>query len=126
MTVINSKLTGKPEEDLSLQAHVAKIPSPILERFLADGIGIAECIICTLSFGKNHTITQIKECGHKFCKHCLKKWLEQKENEGICPLYRSLLFQAHHLPTNAHLVEIISAATKTVRTPYTRLSDMAS
>lgn len=106
MTIINSELTGKSNGDSTLPAAVAKISSPTLKRFLADGIETPECIICTHPFGENHTIAQIKECGHQFGKHCLKKWLEQKETEGTCPLCRSLLFQAHHLPSNAHLAEI--------------------
>ena len=41
-----------------------------------------ECIICHEIF----ISPSIIKCGHSFCKHCIEKWNDAKNNEGNCPI----------------------------------------
>jgi hypothetical protein len=88
---------------------MAKIPPSTLKKFLTDGIEQPECSICGDTYGGKHVAIQIKECGHQLGKHCLEKWLKQKNTEGTCPLCRDVLFRATPPPTQSLMEESLLA-----------------
>jgi len=43
------------------------------------------CIICFEKYENNERLYEIKKCKHNFHKHCINKWLNEKE---VCPICR--------------------------------------
>jgi hypothetical protein len=115
-------LANPPAIDTAAVANtvttVAKVPPSTLKKFLADGVEQPECIICGDTYGSKHVVVQIKECGHQFGEHCLKKWLKQKDTEGTCPMCRDVLFRAPLSRLEETLLATLSASRSTAATPF--------
>jgi hypothetical protein len=113
---------GEPAAIPNTVTTLAKVPPSTLKKFLADGVEKPECIICRDIYGSKHVAVQIKECGHQFGEHCLKKWLKQKNSEGTCPMCRDILFRATPSPTQSlleqTLLDTLAASRSAAAAPF--------
>jgi hypothetical protein len=58
----------------------------------AEGAEVRECSICMDDLGKVRSQVVGLNCGHEFCKRCIRRWLENSKD--TCPNCRGLIGMA--------------------------------
>lgn len=78
-------LGSSPVNDISINQAMVVVTD------LINIDNTSECSICIelLSSKNKKNIVSLVQCGHKFCRQCITKWLRSNNN---CPLCKAVLF----------------------------------